>query len=65
MTRTFASIALLLSMAAVPVITGCDHEVKHDTTTVSHSDGTMEKKDTTVIQKPSGDTVTETSKRAN
>ncbi len=61
--RKLVSTALSVSMlVALPMVVGCDREVKRDETTVQHSDGTTTHEETVKKVAPNGDVVTEKSK---
>ena len=65
MTRLFTTLTVLFGLSALPLLTGCDHEVKHNETTVQHPDGTVTQQDTTVTRKANGDVVTDQKKVNN
>ncbi len=44
---------------ALPLTSGCEHEVSHSEETVQHPNGTVSHEDTTVKEKPNGDVVKE------
>ena len=61
--RRLVSTTLVFSMfAALPMVVGCDREIKRDETTVQHSDGTTTHEETVKKVTPNGDVVTEKSK---
>jgi hypothetical protein len=47
------------SIFCAPMLVGCDREVAHEETVKTHSDGSTEKKETTVKEKPDGTIVKE------
>ena len=64
--RRLASTALSLSILfALPMVVGCDREIKRDETTVQHSDGTTTHEETVKKVTPNGDIVTEKSTQTN
>lgn len=61
--RRLVSTALSLSMfVSVPMLVGCDREVKREESTVQHSDGTVTHEEAVKKVTPNGDVVTEKSK---
>jgi type III secretory pathway component EscR len=64
--RRLVSTALSFSMfVALPIMVGCDREIKRDETTVQHSDGSVTHEETVKKVAPNGDVVTEQSKQTN
>lgn len=62
--KRFALLVAAVSGAAMlPLMAGCEHEVSHQSETVSHPDGSSSHVDKTVTQKPNGDIVTDTNKQ--
>lgn len=62
-TGSFLALTIGVGLAALPLTTGCEHEVSHSSETVQHPNGTVSHEDTTVKQEPNGDVVKETNKQ--
>jgi hypothetical protein len=64
--RRLVSTALSLSMfLTLPMVVGCDREIKRDETTVQHPDGTTTHEETVQKVTSNGDIVTEKSTQTN
>jgi hypothetical protein len=61
LTRTCMTSAVALGLACL--LTGCDREVSHTEKTTVKSDGTVQKKETTVKQAPDGTVTKEESEK--
>jgi hypothetical protein len=48
------ALLLVLSLAGVPAMVGCDREVSHDEQVKQNPDGSVSKKEQTVTEKPDG-----------
>lgn len=61
--RRLISTALCTSMfIGIPMVVGCDREVKREESTVQHSDGSVTHEESVKKVTPNGDVVTEKSK---
>jgi len=65
MARVLTTLTVIVGLAAVPFVGGCDHTVKSNTSTVQHSDGSVSQEQTKVVRKANGDVVTDQTKVNN
>ena len=65
MMRYLSTAVMVLSLAGVPVMVGCDRTVSHEESQQTEPNGTVKTTDTTVKQDSNGNTITDKTSTTN